>query len=141
MPLNYGMQKLLLYTVEVSLFENNEKVEIIQRNFGFRKIEIKENILYVNNLPVKLRGVSRHDISAYEGRAIKDTASLRRDIEQLRNANCNYIRTSHYPPDSYMLDLCDRYGIFVEDEAPVCWESGKIRMTGSAKSFTVSSQW
>lgn len=114
-----------LYTVEVSLFENNEKVEIIQRNFGFRKIEIKENILYVNNLPVKLRGVSRHDISAYEGRAIKDTASLRRDIEQLRNANCNYIRTSHYPPDSYMLDLCDRYGIFVEDEAPVCWESGK----------------
>lgn len=114
-----------LYTVEVSLFENNEKAEIIKRNFGFRKIEIKENILYVNNLPVKLRGVARHDISAYDGRAIKDTASLRRDIEQLRNANCNYIRTSHYPPDSYMLDLCDRYGIFVEDEAPVCWEAGK----------------
>lgn len=81
--------------------------------------------MYVNNLPVKLRGVARHDISAYDGRAIKDTASLRRDIEQLRNANCNYIRTSHYPPDSYMLDLCDRYGIFVEDEAPVFWESGK----------------
>lgn len=114
-----------LYTVEVSLFENNEKAEIIKRNFGFRKIEIKENILYVNNLPVKLRGVARHDISAYDGRAIKDTASLRQDIEQLRNANCNYIRTSHYPPDSYMLDLCDRYGIFVEDEAPVCWEAGK----------------
>lgn len=114
-----------LYTVEISLFENNKKTEVIKRNFGFRKIEIKENILYVNNLPVKLRGVARHDISAYDGRAIKDTASLRWDIEQLRNANCNYIRTSHYPPDSYMLDLCDRYGIFVEDEAPVCWESGK----------------
>ena len=114
-----------LYTIEISLFENNKKTEVIKRNFGFRKIEIKENILYVNNLPVKLRGVARHDISAYDGRAIKDTASLRRDIEQLRNANCNYIRTSHYPPDSYMLDLCDRYGIFVEDEAPVCWESGK----------------
>lgn len=114
-----------LYTVEVTLLEDNEKTEIIKRNFGFRKIEIKGNVLYVNNHPVKLRGVSRHDISAYDGRAIKDTASLRRDIEQLRNANCNYIRTSHYPPDSYMLDLCDRYGIFVEDEAPVCWESGK----------------
>lgn len=113
-----------LYTVEVTLFENNEKTEFIKRNIGFRKIEIKGNVLFVNNHPVKLRGVSRHDISAYDGRAIKDTASLRRDIEQLRNANCNYIRTSHYPPDSYMLDLCDRYGIFVEDEAPVCWESG-----------------
>lgn len=114
-----------LYTVEVALLENDEKTEIVKRNFGFRKIQIKGNVLYVNNHPVKLRGVSRHDISAYDGRAIRDTATLRRDIEQLRNANCNYIRTSHYPPDSYMLDLCDRYGIFVEDEAPVCWESGK----------------
>lgn len=114
-----------LYTVEVALFEGNEKTEVIKRNIGFRKIDIKGNILYVNNQPVKLRGVSRHDISAYDGRAIKDTTSLHRDIEQLRNANCNFIRTSHYPPDSYMLDLCDRYGIFVEDEAPVCWESGK----------------
>lgn len=114
-----------LYTVEVGLFEDNEKTEVIKKDFGFRKIDIKGNILYVNNQPVKLRGVSRHDISAYDGRAIKDTASLHRDIEQLRNANCNFIRTSHYPPDSYMLDLCDRYGIFVEDEAPVCWESGK----------------
>lgn len=114
-----------LYTVEVSLLENGEKTEVVKKNAGFRKIEIKGNALHVNNHPVKLRGVSRHDISAYDGRAIKDTASLRRDIEQLRNANCNYIRTSHYPPDSYMLDLCDRYGIFVEDEAPVCWESGK----------------
>lgn len=114
-----------LYTVEVSLFENDKRTEVIKRDIGFRKIEIKGNALHVNNHPVKLRGVSRHDISAYDGRAIKDTASLRLDIEQLRNANCNYIRTSHYPPDSYMLDLCDRYGIFVEDEAPVCWEAGK----------------
>lgn len=124
-PLLWHAETPFLYTVEVSLFENGEKTEIVKKDFGFRKIDIKGNILYVNNHPVKLRGVSRHDISAYDGRAIKDTALLRLDIEQLRNANCNYIRTSHYPPDSYMLDLCDRYGIFVEDEAPVCWESGK----------------
>lgn len=124
-PKLWHAENPFLYTAEIALFENNKKTEIIKKDFGFRKIEIKGNTLYVNNLPVKLRGVSRHDISAYDGRAIKDTASLRRDIEQLRNANCNYIRTSHYPPDSYMLDLCDRYGIFIEDEAPVCWESGK----------------
>lgn len=124
-PKLWHAESPFLYTLEVSLLENNEKVETVQKNFGFRKIAIRENILYVNNFPVKLRGVARHDISAYDGRAIKDTASLHRDIEQLRNANCNYIRTSHYPPDSYMLDLCDRYGIFVEDEAPVCWEAGK----------------
>lgn len=114
-----------LYTVEITLFEGHKKTAVLERHIGFRKIEIKGNVLYVNNFPVKLKGVARHDISAYDGRAIRDTAALRRDIEQLRNANCNYIRTSHYPPDSYMLDLCDRYGIFIEDEAPVCWESGK----------------
>ena len=47
-----------LYTVEVALFKDNEKTEVIKKNFGFRKIEIKGNILYVNNQPVKLRGVS-----------------------------------------------------------------------------------
>lgn len=130
-PININAPRLwhaetpFLYTVEVTLFENGKKTEVVKRNVGFRKIEIKGNALLVNNQPVKLRGVSRHDISAYDGRAIKDTALLHCDIKQLRNANCNYIRTSHYPPDSYMLDLCDRYGIFVEDEAPVCWESGK----------------
>ena len=114
-----------LYTVEIALLDKGKRAEVIKQQVGFRKIEIKDNVLYVNNRPVKLRGVARHDITAYDGRAIKDTASLRRDIEQLRNANCNYIRTSHYTPDSYMLDLCDRYGIFVEDEAPVCWEAGE----------------
>lgn len=114
-----------LYTVEIALLDKGKRMEVVKKQIGFRKIGIRDNVLYVNNHPVKLRGVARHDITAYDGRAIKDTASLRRDIEQLRNANCNFIRTSHYTPDSYMLDLCDRYGIFVEDEAPVCWEAGE----------------
>lgn len=65
--------------------------------------------------------MARHDIDPYQGRAIPDTDLLKKDIELFRNANCNYIRTAHYPPDEYLLDLCDRYGLFVEDEAPVCW--------------------
>lgn len=122
-PQLWHAESPFLYTVELILSENNKQTQIVKKNIGFRKIEIRGNSLYVNNRQVKLRGVARHDISPYEGRAIKDTISLRKDIEQLRNANCNFIRTSHYPPHEYMLDLCDRLGIFVEDEAPVCWDS------------------
>lgn len=122
-PQLWHAESPFLYIVEVILFDGDKIVEVVKKQIGFRKIEIRGNILYVNNHPVKLRGVSRHDIRAYDGRAIKDTSLLRVDIEQLRNANCNFIRTSHYPPDSYMLDLCDRFGIFVENEAPVCWEA------------------
>lgn len=112
-----------LYTLELSLYVGNKKIETVKKNVGFRRIEIRGNSLYVNGYQVKLHGVTRHDITPYDGRAIRDTSLLRKDIEQLRNANCNYIRTSHYTPDEYMLDLCDRYGIFVEDESPVCWDS------------------
>ncbi|MDL2281854.1 glycoside hydrolase family 2 [Parabacteroides sp. OttesenSCG-928-G06] len=114
-----------LYTVELTLMQDGKSVETVKKDIGFRKIEIRGNSLYVNNHQVKLHGVARHDITSYDGRAICDTALLRKDIEQLRNANCNFIRTSHYPPDEYMLDLCDRYGIFVEDEAPVCWDNNR----------------
>lgn len=110
-----------LYVLEATLLKSGVQQEVTEMNIGFRKIEINGNILFVNNQPVKLRGVARHDITPYEGRAIPDTALLRKDIELFRNANCNYIRTAHYPPDSYLLDLCDRYGFFVEDEAPACW--------------------
>lgn len=110
-----------LYVLEATLLKSGIQQEITEKNIGFRKIEIKGNVLFVNEMPVKLRGIARHDITPYEGRAIVDTALLRRDIELFRNANCNYIRTAHYPPDSYLLDLCDRYGFFVEDEAPACW--------------------
>lgn len=122
-PVLWHAETPFLYTVEVSLLDKGVKTEVLKKNIGFRKIEKRGNVLYVNNAPVKLRGVARHDIRAYDGRALKDTALLHDDIKQLRDANCNFIRTSHYTPDSYMLDLCDRYGIFVEDEAPVCWES------------------
>lgn len=121
-PKLWHAESPFLYTVEINYYSKGELIETIEKNVGFRRIEIKGNLLYVNNKPVKLRGVARHDMSAYDGRAVVDTASLRRDVEQLRNANCNFVRTAHYPPHEYLLELCDRYGLFVEDEAPVCWD-------------------
>ena len=122
-----------MYTLEIDLYYKGEKQETIRKNIGFRRIDIHNNSLFVNNKQVKLRGVARHDISPYFGRAIPDSAYLLRDIQLLRQGNCNFIRTSHYPADEYLMDLCDRYGIFVENEAPVCWDRDRDPKTNSVE--------
>jgi beta-galactosidase len=111
-----------LYSAELTLKNPGGDLQTVTRNIGFRKIETRENSLFVNNKPVKLHGVAHHDIHPYYGRAIPDKEILKKDIQMFRDANCNYIRTSHYSPDEYLVDLCDRYGIFLEDEASVCWD-------------------
>jgi len=69
---------------------------------------------------VKLAGINRHEFDTLTGRA--DTAKYAQiDAELFKEANINYIRTSHYPPTKEFLDACDRIGIYVEVEAPFCW--------------------
>ncbi len=111
-----------LYQAELSLDGPAGPLQTIRRFIGFRKIAIEGNVLMVNNKPVKLRGVAHHDIHPYYGRAIPDRTILEQDVRLFRDANCNYIRTSHYTPDEFLVELCDRYGIFLEDEASCCWD-------------------
>lgn len=110
-----------LYTLQSKLFKDGKPVEITHRHIGFRDIEIKGNVMYLNGKPIKLYGVALHELWAYQGRALPDSAAVRDDVLRFKQGNCNYIRTAHYPKDNYFMDLCDLYGILVEDEAPVCW--------------------
>lgn len=104
-----------LYILTVDLFCDGIHTETISRRIGLRRLTRKGNRLFVNQKEVKLRGVCRHEISPENGRALnKELIQL--DVLRFKEANCNYIRTSHYPPSSYFLDLCDIYGIYVEDE-------------------------
>lgn len=109
-----------LYRLVAELFQGDRVVETCEKRFGFREIEIRGNEMLVNGRPVKLRGVCRHETHPLTGRVV-DKELQRRDVELFRAANCNFIRTSHYPPCEEMLDLCDELGMFVEAEAPVCW--------------------
>ena len=109
-----------LYTLRVELCNGGEIVETIEKRFGFREIKIRGNELLVNGKPVKLRGVCRHEMDPLAGRVVAPELE-RRDVELYRAANCNFIRTSHYPPCEEMLDVCDELGMFVEVESPVCW--------------------
>lgn len=102
-----------LYTLEI--VAGSEKI----REFvGIRKVEIKDGIYTINNMPVKIFGTNRHDIHPNKGYAV-DVNDMEKDIVLMKQHNINAVRTSHYPNDPRFLELCDKYGIYVMDEADV----------------------
>lgn len=109
-----------LYTMKLEVGNKRATFEQIEKRFGFREITLQGNLLLVNGKAVKLRGVCRHEAHPLSGRVMTD-ALQQKDVELYRAANCNFIRTSHYPPSEELLDICDELGMFVEVEAPVCW--------------------
>ncbi len=83
--------------------------------FGFKEIERRGSKVYVNGQEIKLHGVNHHDTHPVLGRAV--TRELTEtDVRLFKEANVNFIRTSHYPPRTDFLELCDEYGIYVECE-------------------------
>lgn len=95
---------------------SGEMIEVIATQFGFRKIEIKDSQLWVNGKSVLLKGVNRHELDPVNGRYIT-YESMRRDIELFKQFNINTVRTCHYPDHPDFYKLCDRYGIYMVDEA------------------------
>jgi beta-galactosidase/beta-glucuronidase len=109
-----------LYTLTTSLLLDGRPLQINEQTVGIRRVEVSGNILYVNGRPVKLRGVNRHETHPLRGRSL--TPELcRKDAELFKAGNCNYVRTSHYPPSEEFLDACDEIGLFVESEAALTW--------------------
>jgi len=109
-----------LYVLTADLKNGPRTLETAVQRIGFRKIEVAGNKVFVNGRPIKVRGVNRHETHPLLGRSL--TPELwRRDAELFRDANINYIRTSHYPPAEEFLDACDELGLFVECEAPLVW--------------------
>ena len=100
-----------LYAVELAV-----GTEIIRIPCGVRKIEVKDKVVYINGKKVKAKGVNRHDSNCLLGHATPMEHMLR-DIMIFKANNVNFVRTSHYPNDPRFLELCDKYGLFVCDEA------------------------
>lgn len=118
-----------LYTLEAILYSSHHtEIECIHHRFGFREINRKGNQLFVNNQEVKLRGSCRHEITPLHGRAVPKEL-IEEDVRLFKAANHNYIRTSHYPPSAYFLDLCDEYGIYVEDELALAFIARTLEYT------------
>ena len=119
-PLKWDAEHPRLYTLVISLWQGKKEIIRITRKIGFRKIEIAGNRMLVNGIPVKLRGACRHDIHPVLGRTTSpELDSL--DAVLFKEANLNFVRTSHYPPSERFLKQCDRLGIYVECEMAACF--------------------
>jgi len=106
-----------LYELLLSLADGKGHVLEAERFLiGFRQVEVKDQQILVNGRPIKLRGVNRHDMDPDLGHAVPLDLMVR-DATLMKQHNVNAVRTSHYPNDPRWLDLCDRYGLYVVDEA------------------------
>ncbi|MEO8535532.1 MAG: glycoside hydrolase family 2 TIM barrel-domain containing protein [Flavobacterium sp.] len=93
-------------------------VEVIHHNIGFRKVEIKGGQLLVNGKAIYIKGVNRHETDPVTGQTVS-RERMEEDIKLMKEFNINAVRMSHYPNDEYMYELCDKYGIYVVDEANI----------------------
>jgi beta-galactosidase len=107
-----------LYVLTVSLFRAGRHIESAAFCTGFRSIEIKKRELLINRKAVLIKGVNRHEHDEKAGKTLS-VASMVRDIMLLKQHNFNAVRTSHYPNDERWYELCDRYGIYLTDEANI----------------------
>ncbi|MCC7377393.1 MAG: DUF4981 domain-containing protein [Verrucomicrobiales bacterium] len=122
-----GIPKALPWTAEtpnlhrllLSLKDARGSVlEVIPVNVGFRKVEIRDGNLLVNGRRILIKGVNRHETDPDRGQAIT-VAGMVRDLEVMKRHNINTVRNSHYPNQPAWYDLCDRYGIYLIDEANI----------------------
>ena len=122
-PQKWHAETPFLYQLQFDVMQGGKIIETVLERFGFRDIKIIGNQVFINGTTLKLRGVCRHSIHPLTGRTVS-LDLIKKDIELFRKANCNFIRTSHYPPQKELLDLCDETGMFVMNEAPICWTNG-----------------
>lgn len=109
-----------LYNLECIIEMDGNIIQKTTRRFGFREIEVRGSRVFVNDKPIKLKGVCRHEVHPKQGRSLIGNI-WEKDVKIFKQGNVNYIRTSHYPPNEKLLEACDELGLFVEVEAPFCW--------------------
>ena len=116
-PKLWSAEKPNLYPFSVELQDaKGNTIEHFDYHFGVKKVEVVGEVFKINGKNVKLRGVNRHDHHPKTGRYVDD-ATYEEDIRLMKQANINFLRTSHYPDREYLYELCDKWGVYVMDEA------------------------
>ena len=107
-----------LYTLDVAVYDKKGQTESTSVQIGFRDVEVVGGQLLVNGKPVLIKGVNRHEINPYKGYVVSE-ADMIQDILIMKQLNVNAVRTCHYPDDPLWYSLCDKYGLYVVDEANI----------------------
>jgi beta-galactosidase len=125
-----------LYTTVITLKNADNTIETLSSQTGFREIKIQGRQLLVNGVPIKLKGVNRHEHWPEVGHAVTEEQMVK-DILLIKQANCNHVRTCHYSDDPRVYELCDQYGLYLVAEANIeahaAWDefNEDPRMTGA----------
>jgi len=118
-PLKWSAEQPNLYRMMIVLKDKKGNViEALGQNIGFRTTEIKNGQFLVNGKPVLVKGVNRHEHDPVTGHYISRELMLK-DIQLMKEFNINTVRTCHYPDDPEFYVLCDKYGLYVIDEANI----------------------
>jgi beta-galactosidase len=104
-----------IYDALVELTRDGKVVESRRVDVGFRRIEIRDKQLFINGKSIKIKGVNRHEFDPAGGYYLTKTR-MEQDLRLIKQANLNFVRTSHYPDDPRWYELCNRWGLFLMDE-------------------------
>ena len=127
-PLAWTPETPHLYTARFTLREGRRAVHTYRQRFGFRTVEFRpQDGVYVNGTKIKFKGVCRHTFWPESGRTSSKALAIE-DVNLIKDMNMNAVRMSHYPPDTYFLDVCDSLGLFVIDEL-AGWQSAYDSIT------------
>ncbi len=109
-----------LYTLSIEVADpgNQHSSSFISKEIGFRNVKISNSQLLVNGKAIYIRGVNRHETDPFTGHVISKSL-METDIRLMKENNINAVRSSHYPNHPYWYDLCDKYGLYVIDEANI----------------------
>ena len=110
-PSLWSAESPYLYTLTISTPE-----EVIYQKVGIRSVEVVEDIILINGVKVKFKGVNRHDSDPVTGYTISKEQAIK-DLRLMKEANINAIRTSHYPNAPWFNELCSVYGFYVVGES------------------------
>nr|WP_314896268.1 beta-galactosidase GalB [uncultured Flavobacterium sp.] len=126
-PVLWSVEKPELYTSVTTISIDNQIIDQYKTNFGIRSFKFDVNKGFIlNGKQVKIKGVCMHHDLGPLGSAI-NTRAIKRQLEILKNMGVNGIRTSHNPPAPELLDLCDKMGFIVMDEAFDMWKKAKTK--------------
>lgn len=112
-PLLWSAEKPNLYEVKIIVKDTHgNETEFISQPAGFRRFEMVDGLMKLNGKRIVFKGVNRHEFSSITGR-VPNRDEVIKDIVTMKKNNINAIRTSHYPDDSMLYELCDIYGIYM----------------------------
>lgn len=126
-PKKWSAEQPNLYTLVMAIISDDQIITAKSYEIGFKKVEIVGEKILFNGMPLMIRGVNRHDFDPDNGWAVPEERFVQ-DLDLMKQANINSIRTSHYPDDPYFYQLCNKYGFYVMDECDL--ESHGVRRKG-----------